>query len=121
MSKIKVYIKEPGKKLRSTNIENTLENLQKWVGGYIETFNVVDDLTIICNEEGKILGLPYNFSMMGQTFVGTCIFCGIDGEEFSDVKVDYQVMKVVFPQLFELDEEQLYINKQIQEAGYDSF
>ena len=32
--KIKVIIKEPGKKPRCVYISNTLENLQKTVGGY---------------------------------------------------------------------------------------
>lgn len=31
--KIRVFIKEPGKKLRSVSISNTLKNLQKTVGG----------------------------------------------------------------------------------------
>ena len=35
--KISVLIKEPGKQPRHVNIENSLKNLQKTVGGYIET------------------------------------------------------------------------------------
>lgn len=35
--KISVIIKEPDKKPRHVYISNTLENLQKTVGGYIET------------------------------------------------------------------------------------
>ena len=102
--KIKVYIKEPGKKLRSVAISNTLENLQKTVGGYIETVTLNSDLVIICNEEGKLLGLPYNCAILGAQFVGTLIFAGVDGDEFGDVPVEYQAMKTMFPQLFEKEE-----------------
>lgn len=41
-------------------IENDLASLQKEVGGYIETLPLVDDITIVCNEEGKINGLKPN-------------------------------------------------------------
>lgn len=99
--KIKVFIKEPGKKLRSVAISNTLENLQKTVGGYIETFTLNSDLVVICNEEGKLLNLPYNCDILGESFVGTLIFAGVDGEEFGDVPAEYQKMKTLLPQLFE--------------------
>jgi hypothetical protein len=101
MHKIRVFIKEPGKKLRSTHVSNTLENLQKIVGGYIETVTFATNLVIICNEEGKITGLPYNCNICGMNFVGTIIFAGVDGDEFGDVPTKYQDMKQLFPQLFE--------------------
>lgn len=99
--KIKVFIKDPGKKLRSVSISNSLANLQKTVGGYIETVTLTSDLVIICNEEGKLLNLPYNCDINNQSFVGTLIFAGIDGEDFGDIPARYQDMKLLFPQLFE--------------------
>ena len=99
--KIKVFIKDPGKKLRSVSISNTLGNLQKTVGGYIETVTLFSDLVIICNEEGKLLNLPYNCDILNKSFVGTLIFAGVDGDEFGDVPVKYQAIKEIFPQLFE--------------------
>lgn len=98
--KIKVFIKDPGKKLRSVNISNSLKNLQKTVGGNIETFALASDMVIICNEEGKLLGLPYNCNIYNEFFVGTLIFAGVDGDEFGNVPVKYQDMKVMFPPLF---------------------
>lgn len=41
-------------------VENTLKALQAEVGGYIETVTFASDAAVICNEEGRILGLPYN-------------------------------------------------------------
>ena len=41
------------------DIPNTLEELQATVGGYIETVTLAADTAIICNEEGRLLGLPF--------------------------------------------------------------
>jgi hypothetical protein len=38
----------------------TLEELQQYVGGWIEMIGLSDGRTIVCNEEGKIHGLPLN-------------------------------------------------------------
>lgn len=40
---------------------------------------------MICDEEGKIKGKPDNFGFLGQKFVGTCVFVGVKGDEFTDV------------------------------------
>lgn len=81
---IRVYRKQPCELLQRIEIANTLEALQKAVGGYIETVTVASDLVIICNEEGRLLGLPYNVTLCGTEFVGTILFAGVDGEEFTD-------------------------------------
>ena len=53
---INVVLCEPGKKARVTTIMNSLESLQKMVGGYIEAVYPFDDpVAIVCNEEGKIV------------------------------------------------------------------
>ena len=101
MSSIHVYIKDPGKKPRSVNISPTLKNLQTHVGGYIEAVTLASDMAIICNEEGKLRGLPYNCTILNEDFVGTLIFVGVKGEEFCDVPCDWKVFKLMFPELFE--------------------
>lgn len=40
--------------------EFTLEELQGFVGGYIEIVPLRDGTHLICNEEGKLNGLPLN-------------------------------------------------------------
>ena len=82
-------------------MSNTLENLQKYVGGYIETVTIADRLVIICNEEGRLQGLPYNCSIMGTDFVGDIIMCGVDGDEFADLPYKWGTLKLVFPKLWE--------------------
>ena len=38
----------------------SLENYQEIVGGWVEYVHIYDDIAILCNEEGKIKGLPVN-------------------------------------------------------------
>lgn len=90
-SKIKVIIKRPDEAIgHVTNISDTLENLQRTVGGYIETLTILrnPDLVIIMNEDGKLMNLPYNFKIPGDTIHGDVIVCGFDGEEFCDIPID---------------------------------
>ena len=84
-AKIKVIIKRPDEAGHVTNISNTLENLQRTVGGPIECVTIAEDLVIICNEEGKLRGLPYNFTCCGDRFVGTIIMAGRCEDEFTDI------------------------------------
>lgn len=62
MEKIKGLLVEPYKLPYEVNIENTLEEKQKLVGGYIECTYLMDDdeVVLICNEEGKMLGMDLN-------------------------------------------------------------
>lgn len=57
--KIGVLIKEPGKTPRHVNISDTLENLQKTVGGHIEAYKIASDCLVICDEEGRLKGKPW--------------------------------------------------------------
>ena len=58
-NRIRVIIKRPGEPYgHAFNIVNSLETLQHIVGGYIETVTLGSDWTIICNEEGRLRGLP---------------------------------------------------------------
>nr|DAV48758.1 MAG TPA: protein of unknown function (DUF3846) [Caudoviricetes sp.] len=82
---MKVIIKQPGKEPEVAEIENTLPALQQVVGGYIETVTLATDCCIICNEEGRLEGLPYNLTFCGVSFVGPILVVGIDGDEFSSL------------------------------------
>lgn len=82
---MKVIIKKAGEKPQISEIENNLSELQKVVGGFIETVTLCTDFCIICNEEGRLQGLPYNVAICGISFVGTIIGVGVAGDEFSDL------------------------------------
>lgn len=70
MQAIKVLIVEPGKEPREAEIENTLSAQQAVVGGMIEAIYPWDDpVGLICNEEGKLMGLPLNRSLEGYDII----------------------------------------------------
>ena len=84
---IVLYV-EPKKLPKQITIKNTLEEKQKLVGGLIEYTNLIDDnsVLLICNEEGKILGLPYNRDIGHDIIAGPFILVGNDqrlGEDIS--------------------------------------
>lgn len=93
--KIKAYVKRPDSDWYSTWLSDSLENLQRFVGGYIETVTLAEDVVIVCNEEGKLRRLPYNCTIAGEPFVGTIFACGVDGEEFADMPISLKEWKEV--------------------------
>lgn len=78
-----VLLIQPGEKPALTEINGTLESMQKIVGGYIQVLYPFDDsVALVCNEEGKLLGLPLNRGLRdgcGQIYdaiAGTFFLCG---------------------------------------------
>lgn len=59
---MRAIVVEPMRMPRVEEVGNTLKDLQQAVGGSIEVVpaELGDDALVICNEEGKIMGLPYN-------------------------------------------------------------
>ena len=82
---MRVIRKEPGRFPEVVDIPNTLEGVQKAVGGYIEVYQVSTDLAILCDEEGKLKGEEYNCTLLGEDFAGPILLVGLDGPEFTDV------------------------------------
>lgn len=92
--KIKVVLCEPGKQARTATIEASLERYQKIVGGYIEAYYPFEEpVCIVCNEEGKITGLPLNRAVyadpnrgeMLDIIAGTFFVCDCSGEDFGSL------------------------------------
>ena len=83
--KIRVLVKAPGCRAKSALIANELKTMQDIVGGYIEAVPLAADAAIVCNEEGRLLRLPYNCMICGMEFYGTVILAGVDRDEFCDV------------------------------------
>jgi len=86
---MRVIIKEPGKAGHVIEVKNELEELQRIVGGYIEAVPLFPNLVVICNEDGRLQGLPYNCELCGIMFVGTILLAGVDGPEFDDVPMEF--------------------------------
>lgn len=91
--KLRAIIKRPDEEVgHVTNISTSLENLQKIVGGYIETVTIHrptstrPDIVIVCDEEGRLKGKEFCCSVMGITFVGEIIVLGVNqgDDDFCD-------------------------------------
>ena len=92
---ITVVIKEPGQAPRAETIENTLEALQKVVGGYIETVQFrVPGTLVVCNSEGKQQGLPFNFYLGWDHVVGSVVICSSKGEHFAGLSEKQQAQVI---------------------------
>lgn len=82
---MKALIKNPGdESFREIITENDLKSLQRLVGGYIETVTLATDACIICNEEGRIMGMQPNCNYCGIDFVGPILIVGVDEADFCD-------------------------------------
>ena len=78
----------PGKTAQAIEIDGSLESMQQIVGGYIEAIYPFDDpVAIICNEEGKLMGLPFNRPLIDletgiayDMIAGTFFLCAVPPE-----------------------------------------
>lgn len=77
--------KRPGEAWEPVEVENELNSLQRAVGGYLESFTFAEDACILCDEEGRMKGKPYNTTVCGVPFVGTVLIVGVAGEDFADL------------------------------------
>ena len=96
---IKILIVEPGKASYAAEIPAGLESSQKLVGGLIQALYPFDDpVAVIANDEGKLLGLPWNrplFDEEGNIYdilVGTFLVTGLTEDDFGALS-DEQIQK----------------------------
>ena len=103
-AKIHVITKRAGEIPRSVWISPTLANLQRTVGGHIETVTLPRGIVVICDEEGRIKGKPYNCTVHGCDMRGDLIFCGVAGDDFGDLPLSFEQFKEQYPELWEIGE-----------------
>ncbi len=89
---MKVIAYRVGQEPEVIELGNDLKEMQEFVGGYIETIRVTDELILVCNEEGKYLDLPTNrqvymidLPMLRDIICGDFFVCRDNEEEFDDV------------------------------------
>ena len=92
---LRVLVVEPERTPYVKEIPHTLEALQQEVGGLIEVIYPYADLVgLVCNEEGKLLGLPLNralFDKGGEMFdiiCGTFLVTGLGAEDLASLPPD---------------------------------
>lgn len=79
---------------RETVIPNQLKNMQEIVGGLIQAiYPFADPAAVICNDEGKIIGLPLNRRIGDDIIAGSFIICGIDDRNASFASLTSEQVK----------------------------
>lgn len=122
---IKVILVQEGKLAKSVSIENKLEAMQELVGGQIEEYMpFVDDIAIICNEEGKMCGLPLNRAIYvedtnemveiiaGDFFIA---YAPIDSEKFESLPKE---LEEKYLKKFKKPEKFIKLNNEIKAIPY---
>ena len=83
---IRVLKVEPGNIPYVTTLNNDLDSLQKAVSigcdhqGLIEIIDIADNVAILCNEEGKLMGLEGNRRLGDDIIAGVFYVVGTDDE-----------------------------------------
>ena len=95
---MKVLVVEPQKPCRVQEIES-LADMQQLVGGDIEAVYPFQELVaVVCNADGKALGLPMNRPLLDKDYLpydiirGTFFIAGLGQEEFISL-TDEQIQR----------------------------
>lgn len=74
---MKVILIEPTKRARVVSIADSLESIQDIVGGLFQViYPYRDSIALICNDEGRLLGLPFNRALCDENGRMYDIVCG---------------------------------------------
>ena len=85
---IKVLVVEPNKLPYEKVIRNNLEEKQKIVDGLIEYVSLDNNALLVCNEEGKILGMEPNRIVGRDIIAGTFFIVGDSPGTGEDVSLN---------------------------------
>lgn len=95
---MKVLVVEPQKPCRVQEIES-LPDMQQLVGGDIEAvYPFQEPVALVCNSDGKLLGLPMNRPLLDKDYLpydiirGTFFVAGLGQEEFISL-TDEQIQR----------------------------
>ena len=110
---MRIIVVEGGKRPYEAELEHDLESMRRCVGGNIEVVYEPGgrDAALICNDEGKLLGLPLNRALRDEegeiydVIAGTFFICGAppDSESFTsltDAQVNYWMERFAKPEFF---------------------
>ena len=94
--KMAVLVVEPGMSPYVKEIDSGLKSLRTEVGGWIEAiYPFYEEVALICNEEGKLCGLPLNRALMNEygeiddVIAGTFLVVGLGEEDFCSLSDEY--------------------------------
>ena len=82
----------PGKEPERMELNGSLESMQKFVGGTIQAvYPFPDPVAIVCNDEGKLVGLEHNRALRDEhgkiydILCGPFFVCGLGEEDFASL------------------------------------
>lgn len=109
---MRILLVEPGKEPALKEIDGSLKSMQEMVGGPIQVLYPFEEpVALICNDEGKLLGLHLNRALRdenGQIYdivAGTFFLCGApeDSDSFenlSESQIKIFSAKYAWPEWF---------------------
>lgn len=108
--KITVVLLEPDKMARVAEIDSSLKGMQHIVGGAIEAaYYFEEEVCVVCNDEGKINGMPLNRAVYGRdkkmldVIAGSAFICDCSGENFNSLskeQISRYMEKFKYPEVF---------------------
>lgn len=118
---IQIVKVKPMNNARIAEIDHTLEAMQELVGGYIEAIPLDDEVCIVCNEEGKLMGLQpnrglYHDGELADILHGTFFICAApwDKDDFAsltDEQAEYYAAMFKHPEVFWFDGKTIHSRK----------
>ena len=79
---LRILMVEPHKAPYEASVPHELTAMQQTVGGLIEVVRNGDGTLLVCNEEGKLLGMEGNRRIPGDVLTGPFFVVGAAGETF---------------------------------------
>ena len=100
----------PGKAPERMELNGSLEAMQQFVGGTIQAvYPFPDPVAVVCNDEGKLMGLEHNRALRDNNgnvydiLCGSFFVCGLSEEDFTSLP-DELIQKYTrlfqYPELF---------------------
>lgn len=89
---MRAVLKKPRRNAEVVDVENTLNGIRSAVGGYFQAvmFSEEENIIMLCDEEGTLKGLDYNFSVFHSRddIVGNVLFVSANDEDFRELNED---------------------------------
>lgn len=94
---MKVVAIRPGQYAQIEELNEGLESMQEFVGGYIEVvYPFEDEVALVCNEEGKLNGMKPCRALRNENgkvidiVFGPFFICGLGEEDFDSLTEEQQ-------------------------------
>ena len=108
-NEIRVLMVEPHEHPKEFLLENTLQAMQEAVGGLIDIVGLEDNICILLNDEGKLLGMEGSRRIGDDIIAGTFYVCGSneEGELVSLTDVEMERYSEMFWEPEEISQEEI--------------